>query len=64
MKLKLVVDREDLKVWSNGARDELIERLPDGSERWRLYRDIDDDGVFEALEVTINNGSTTTLRRV
>jgi hypothetical protein len=45
------VDKPDLKVWSNGARDELVEKLPDGSEVWRLYRDADDDGVFETVTV-------------
>jgi hypothetical protein len=46
-----IVDRPDLKVWSNGARDELVEKLPDGGERWRLYRDVDGDGILETITV-------------
>jgi hypothetical protein len=28
---RLIVDKPDLKVWSNGARDELVKKLPDGN---------------------------------
>jgi hypothetical protein len=48
---RLVVDKPGLRVWSNGARDELVERLPDGSEKWRLYRDINDDSILETITV-------------
>jgi len=50
--VELVVNEEDLKVWSNGARDELVERREDGSEVWRLHRDTDGDSVMESTTVT------------
>jgi len=50
---KLVTDKPDLKVWSNGAKDVLLERLDNGKEKWRLYRDTDGDGIFEETEVIL-----------
>jgi len=53
MKDTLVVNRTDLKVWSNGAKDVLVKKYKDGKEKWRLYRDLDDDGIFEETEVVV-----------
>ena len=53
MKDTLVVNRSDLKVWSNGAKDVLVKKYKDGKEKWRLYRDLDDDGIFEETEVVV-----------
>ena len=53
MKDALVVNRSDLKVWSNGAKDVLVKKYKDGKEKWRLYRDLDDDGIFEETEVVV-----------
>ena len=50
--VELVIDEEDLKVWSNSAKDKLVERREDGSEVWRLYRDTDGDSVMESITVT------------
>jgi len=49
--VELVVNEENLKVWSNGAKDELLERKEDGFEVWRLYRDVDNDSVMESTTV-------------
>ena len=48
---RLIVDMPDLRVWSNGARDVLLERRSDGTEVWKLYRDVDDDSIMETLIV-------------
>ena len=53
MKDALVVNRPDLKVWSNGAKDVLVKKYKSGKEKWRLYRDLDDDGIFEETEVVV-----------
>ena len=56
-----MVDERDRKVWSNGARDELIERLGDGRERWRIWRDFDGDSVMESMVITRRTLSAHTL---
>ena len=51
--IKLVTDQKNLKVWSNGEKDVLLEKYDDGKEKWRLYRDLDDDGIFEHTDVIL-----------